>query len=647
MVRRLDDHRLVGGGNIILDGTNTYTGGTLICSCGTLQLGDATHTGSLVGAITNEGYFAIVNANTAGITSLTNEGQTQFFNSNTAGTMTLTNEFGGETDFYNTSTAGSATISNKNTGLTTFNDQSTAGSAQITNTISGVTAFYDSSSAGSAMITNSGNGLGFFPGGLNFFDNSSAGNATIINNNHGIVSFGEPFFTDTPTAGSATITNNSGGQIWFNAFSTAGNATITNGSGAATYFYDNSTGGNARLIANGTGIVDFSGTIGPNSDGQITAGSIEGSGTFYIGAGNTLTVGGNNLSTTVSGLIADYNPCGCYTPGSGALAKTGTGTLTLSGANTYSGGTTLTAGTLQVGIDTTYNTPGNPASGIASSAIGTGTLTFSGGTLQAGGNFTIANAATLNGTGNTIDSNGFNFTYAGAIGGAGGLLVSNSGSGGAVTLTNANNNYSGATTIGIGATLALQGSGSIADLSRVVFNGGGTLDISETTAGALVPGLLQSGATGIVALGSKTLTISTASGVHFDGVIEDGGIGGGTGGNLTIAAGTQQLAGTNTYTGVTTIDVNGELDLVSLNIQNGSIATSKSLIDNGVFDISGLGQGNVPTSTSIMSLSGTNSAANVNLGEDTLTITNASGTFAGVIQDGVNGVAANFCSRAA
>ena len=55
-----------GPGTLLLTGANTYAGGTFICSCASLQLGDATHTASIVGAVTNYGTFNIVNANTSG-----------------------------------------------------------------------------------------------------------------------------------------------------------------------------------------------------------------------------------------------------------------------------------------------------------------------------------------------------------------------------------------------------------------------------------------------------------------------------------------------------------------------------------------------------------------------------------------------------
>ena len=191
-------------------------------------------------------------------------------------------------------------------------------------------------------ITNHNNG------GAEFIDLASAASATIINNNFGFTSFGQSCGADTSTAGNATIINNFHGETDFNAFSTAGNAVITTNSGGATFFFDNSTGGNAQFITIGTGFVDFSGSLGPNGDGRIAAGSIAGSGIYYIGAGNTLVVGSNNLSTAVSGVVADFNPCGCFPAGPGSLEKVGTGTLTLSGTNTYTGTTTVNGGVLDV-----------------------------------------------------------------------------------------------------------------------------------------------------------------------------------------------------------------------------------------------------------------------------------------------------------
>ena len=336
--------RLLGNSELTLLGTNTYSGGTFICPCGSLQLGDATHTASIIGAVTNEGLFNLFNANTTGITSISNNGgEVAFSNATSAGTATITNN-GGEVGFLDTSSAGSANITNR-FGITVFGalggvDTGTAGNATITNNDGG-TIFLAFTNAGTAHITNV-NG-----GGIELFDQASAASANIVNNANGFTSFGEPYGTDTPTAGHATITNNSSGETLFNAFSSAGNATIITNSGGATYFYDNSTGGNAQFITNGTGFVDFSGSIGPNGDGSITAGSIAGSGSYYVGGGNTLIVGGNNLSTTVTGVIADNNPCGC-TSGSGSLEKVGTGTLTLSGINTYTGTTTVLGGVLDV-----------------------------------------------------------------------------------------------------------------------------------------------------------------------------------------------------------------------------------------------------------------------------------------------------------
>ena len=338
-----------GGGTLILTNTNTYAGGTTICNCSTLQLGTLATQGSIVGAVTNEGTFDIVNANTAGITSILNASAigfatTTFFNANSASSIAITNDANGATVFgvaagTDTATAGNAVIANSNGGSTAFLAMTTAGNATITNQSGSGTFFGDSSTAGNASITNRLGGQTVF--GTAFgTDTPSAGTATISNELGGITEFNA-----FATASSARITNHDGGRTDFFDSSTAGNATIITNNGGATFFWDNADGGTAQFVTVGTGFVDFAGSLGPNGDGRINAGSIAGSGIYYIGAGNTLVVGGNNLSTEVSGVIAD--DCGC-SPGPGSLEKVGTGTLTLSGSNTYTGTTFVSGGTLLV-----------------------------------------------------------------------------------------------------------------------------------------------------------------------------------------------------------------------------------------------------------------------------------------------------------
>jgi len=177
-------------------------------------------------------------------------------------------------------------------------------------------------------------------------------------------------------------------NLSFRNASTAGDATIITNAGGITIFADSATGGNARLIANAGGVFDISSL----STGGMTAGSIEGGGTFQLGS-KQLTVGSNNLSTTVSGVITDT--------GGGSLVKTGTGILALSGTNTYTGTTTVDAGALIVNgsIASSSLTTVNSGAGLLGSGTVGSTLVNAGGFFVPGpivpgtitpGNMTVA-----------------------------------------------------------------------------------------------------------------------------------------------------------------------------------------------------------------------------------------------------------------
>lgn len=246
-----------------------------------------------------------------------------------------------------------------------FNGGSTAGFAAINN--SGA-VFFNDGTAGNAIINNNtATSMTIFGG------TSTAGNAT-INNANGFTNFG-----GTSTAGNAVITSEGGGHMTFSVSSTAGNATIITNSAGGVVFFDSASGEMARFITNGTGLVDISGL----TTGGTTAGSIEGDGNYYLGA-KTFTVGGNDLDTTVSGIIRDGGNAGGV---GGSLVKEGSGTLTLSGVNTYTGATTVNAGTL--------NVEGSIASSILTTINADGLLTGTGSVgntlVQAGGIFAPGN----------------------------------------------------------------------------------------------------------------------------------------------------------------------------------------------------------------------------------------------------------------
>jgi autotransporter-associated beta strand protein len=242
----------------------------------------------------------------------------------------------------------------------------------------GATEFFDDSNAGSADFVNEGGEIG---GSVEFFDNSSAADATFTCEGAKFSGdFGSYiFFHDSSTAANATFvanggmaSNGGGAQVNFLSGSpTAGNATLianggTNGGdGGKIFFSDASTGDRTRVEVFGNGFLN----IGSHDDPGIGIGSLEGDGLVDLGA-KDLTVGKNNLDTTFTGVIS----------GSGSLKKIGRGRLTLTGANTFTGGTTLGAGVLRVENKT-------------GSATGTGSMNVNGGTL--GGSGIISGAVTV------------------------------------------------------------------------------------------------------------------------------------------------------------------------------------------------------------------------------------------------------------
>jgi autotransporter-associated beta strand protein len=170
--------------------------------------------------------------------------------------------------------------------------------------------------------------------------------------------------------------------------------------------------------------------------------------------------------------------------GAGSLSVNGSGTLTLSGANTYSGKTILNSGTLAIADESLLGN--NPASSVADQ------LTLNGGTL--GSTTTLAindsnRGISLGASGGTFSPDASStLTLANRVTGTGPLIVNGAGT---LTLSGANN-YTGPTTINQG-TLALGATGSIANSPAITVASGTTFDVSAVSGFALAAGQTLAG----------------------------------------------------------------------------------------------------------------------------------------------------------
>ncbi|MEQ1852132.1 MAG: autotransporter-associated beta strand repeat-containing protein, partial [Chthoniobacteraceae bacterium] len=347
----------------------------------------------------------------------------------------------------------------------------------------------------------------------------------------------------------------------------AGTGTLTLGPGTLQ------AGGAARTLANAITLAPNGASIGPTFAGAY---DLTFTGATALGNNTMFTV--NNASTTFSGVIS----------GGGGLGKGGTGTLTLSGANTYGGGSQIfngtmvlnsatAAGTRDILIGDTTAGSTTPATLLLSSTAGrtvanklqvlvgsTGLRTI--GALNTTGVNTFSGDVTLDAGATLTADTGGEVNFTGTISGAGGITKAG---GGTVRLSKANS-FTGATLVSAG-TLAYGISNAIAGGSVTI--DGGTLGMGAFTdsVGAVT---LENGAI------TGTGTLTSTSGF----TVRNGSVSALLAGNVALTkdtAGTVVLTRLNTDTGATHVNA-GTLSYGASNVlPAGALNVSGGTVDMG------------------------------------------------------------------
>lgn len=527
--------------------TPSFTGGTLRLNTNNLSFGSSMSLGSAGGTVNTNGQTGTITGVLTGTGRLTklgtgtltlagnntysggttiNGGTLRLEHNNALGTGALT-VLGSTIDYANGLTVGNAIDLQNNVTLNVTSGSATQGGA-ITGTFGVI-----KEGAGTLVLTGANSytgGTTINAGALIGTTASLPGNIT----NRATLVFDQAFsgVYGGVLSGTGTLVKSGVGTVVM--------------SGANTY-----TG--ATTIAAGTLLMGHAQALGSTSSLRIDARAaldlngytllfnrVEGSGTVALGGGR-FTLDG---TSTFAGRVG----------GTGTFVKAGTGTLTLTGANSLSGLTDVQSGTLRAGA-------ANTLSANSTLSVASGATVDLAGFSQSVGALAGTGAVNLAGASLTTGGNGASTTFGGSISGTGSVTKVGAGT---WTLTG-NNQFTGSTFVA-GGTLRIGAAGALGLTSGVTLGGAATLDLN-----GFDHRFASIGGNGTVALGTAALTLD--AGDAFSSLAASV-----TGAGRLIKSGTGvlSLSGTNTYTGGTTVQAGSVIgttsSLQNAIVNNGTVA---------------------------------------------------------------------------
>ncbi|MBZ9823215.1 autotransporter-associated beta strand repeat-containing protein [Mesorhizobium sp. CA4] len=595
-----------GAGTLTLTGNHSYTSGTTI-SAGILQVGTGAVAGALATpSVTNNGTLAFnlnntyafdgaisgtgsVNKLGTGVTTLTGNNSYGGATNVNAGTLLINGNQSGATG--QTNVASGAMLGGTGTigGSVTVADGGTlspggAGNAPGTLSINGNLAlgnsnlninFGQADVVGGALndLINVGGNL-TLDGTLNVTQspggNFGPGTYRIISYNGSLTDNGlnvtDPnYFVQTSVANQVNLVNSAGLQLsyWDGDAGPHSNSIVNGGNGtwraAGDQNWTDASGTFAAPFANASFAI-FQGAAGTvtvdNANGQVQASGMQFATDGYLVQGGDIGLVGPQSTIRVGdGTAAGAAYVATITSnltGAGQLVKTDLGTLVLSGTNSYSGGTAINSGTLQVGS--------NGSLGAAS-----GGLSLNGGTLHTTANIVSARAVTLNAGGGTFETDSAtSLALNGVVGGSGSLTKE----GGGTLVLSGTNSYQGGTVIN-GGTVQITADANLGNAAgKVTFNGGT---------------LYQQGPASIVTSRDATLqagggTFQIDSTVQWEGAIDGAGALTKTGtGALILGADNSYAGGTTIASGILMLGTGGTTGSIQGDVvDNGTLSFNRS-----------------------------------------------------------------------